>query len=467
MLINEKKREFEAMQRLVDLATMVEQPELVQAHRKILLEECVDGRLSNLERPGEYDVHKEMDPWLVLVCSDCMVLLRVLSTADERYAYLGCVGWGLDDGATLQDKVSEELFSVAHLSTKRLYTIRAPGERREALLQRVRITMAGFREQARFVQQTEEDMRKHLTGLHFAVTGTVPVSPPGEKPFTVYIISMANERGKHTILKRYRQFAALHDRLVQLYGADVALPKVPHEWVRLSFHHSIALQLPSRKIVRSTKGSVVTKRERLLEAYLNQMVKLRDALQQNEVRQFLTTTVSGKNEDELLPAFAPPPSVLAAIEAVATTAPAEAPRITESPCIATHAYNGEEPGSLVLERGQSLLVLSRSTESPDWCYCRREADGVEGWCPSTYISDDALFSRPRAREAGATALPEWRARGSNDSGRLMPEFRLQRSMTSHNKRTSVIIQMVPDSDDEISGDVEEEGSAEEADDAAK
>jgi hypothetical protein len=131
-----------------------------------------------------------------------------------------------------------------------------------------------------------------------------------------------------------------------------------------------------------------------------------------QVRQFLTTTVSSKNEDELLPTFAPPRTAteLSAIESIiddsdeehddakdevydvsiqapANERPVELVAPVEHRAIALYEYSGTEEGSLKMSAGDALIVITRDVGA-DWCYCKRVVDGVEGWCPVQYIHDD-------------------------------------------------------------------------------
>ncbi len=164
------------------------------------------------------------------------------------------------------------------------------------------------------------------------------------------------------------------------------------------------------------------------------------------VRQFLTTTVSAKNEDEMLPTFAPPvsnerrtavdsiigsdtidndgsevsddaedpsvgltpsatvksdkadkkptasdsksasPAAAPARLHVSTPAlPPGSPRAARA--VALFDYDGTEERSLAIVTGDALLVKVREPGA-DWCYCKRVSDGREGWVPVCYIHDE-------------------------------------------------------------------------------
>lgn len=385
-----------------------------------------------MQQPGEYD-KIPFESRLLLLCNDALIILAVESggsprhargeetveeLADQSFSLVDVVSWkgaaqGGAPGASISGNVAENLFSVAHLRTHTLHTFRVNAATdKKKWLDALTQAQHDFLEQEKLHEKQEKDVLDQLTGLSFQITGTVKVQSTVEKPFMVYMIQMKNEKGTLTILKRYRQMLALHKKLVQLYGED-ALSK-----------------FPPKKLIGNTDERFIQKRSHELSLWLDGMVKLKDVLKVPEVRQFLTTTVSAKNEDELLPNFAGPSgeeerarileTIASAddsdsdddhhsssgIESSSGSVPQVSPKsdakaaqvsVPALPSMATalYSYSGAEPGSLKFKKGDSFVVERTPTDSGPWVWCRR-ADGLEGWVPRSYISEDsaALTSPP-------------------------------------------------------------------------
>ena len=97
--------------------------------------------------------------------------------------------------------------------------------------------------------------------LRFSITSTVPVHSASEKEFTAFlvtIISPQSEDGEEprTILRRYRQFAALHASISKAYP-DAELPS-----------------FPKKRLIGNMSQQVVEKRRRKLEIWLQHASRL-------------------------------------------------------------------------------------------------------------------------------------------------------------------------------------------------
>lgn len=378
-------------------------PQLIKASRKIIMEATLECKSTDMDHPSSYK-DTPFEPRLVLLCSDCLIVLRTANNVD--FELVDKVGFShLRKGPMLERDVAPLLWSLANMNRHQLHTFRMADEAAKAeWVGAVDGAMTAWRDHVRRGQEQEAQVTQQLTGLKFHIGGTVPVHSAYEKPFTVYIIQMSNERGTITILKRYRQLLALHHALVTVYG-EAALPP-----------------FPAKRLIGNTSESFLQKRSRELNAYLDGIVNLKDVLQVPQVRSFLTTTVSAKNEDELVPQFAPQksPDELSAIESIISEGDgvevidgddddddgnddgnasmasedleglaqlrATMAALRQSHAVATSAYSGSVAGSMSLAPGDELLVLQR--EGKDWCYCRRKSDGREGWVPVDYIHDE-------------------------------------------------------------------------------
>lgn len=279
-------------------------PQLIKASRRILLEGYLDVRTSDMQRPGEYE-RIPFQKRLVVLCNDSLIVLSVeggtpragkdetaQDQADQRFSLVDLVSWRRENatggGANIAGNVGDLLFSVAHVRTHTLHTFKcADDPEKTKWLDACVQAQKACQEQERRHDEQESQVTEQLTGLTFQITGTVKVQSQLEKPFMVYMIVMKNDKATMTILKRYRQMLALHKKLVQLYGEN-ALAK-----------------FPPKKLIGNTDERFLQKRSHELSLWLDSMVKLKDVLKVPEVRHFLTTTVSAKNEDELLPNFVP------------------------------------------------------------------------------------------------------------------------------------------------------------------
>lgn len=120
-------------------------------------------------------------------------------------------------------------------------------------------------------------------GVTFQILFTVPVASTKEKEFTAYVVDMKTQKGTITIMKRYRQFLDLHHRLQNHYKASV-IPKFPKK----------------RYLGNNTSHKFIQKRCQKIGQYLNEMMQLPGILDIEEVKTFLTTSLSAKGEEELV-----------------------------------------------------------------------------------------------------------------------------------------------------------------------
>lgn len=96
------------------------------------------------------------------------------------------------------------------------------------------------------------------SGLYkFKISSAVPVHSATEKEFTAFLINVTYPNGEvKTILRRYRQFAALHNS------------------IQKSFPHVETPHFPKKRIIGNLSQHVIEKRRRKLEVYLNFIVTI-------------------------------------------------------------------------------------------------------------------------------------------------------------------------------------------------
>ena len=401
-------------------------------------------KCNRMDRLGEYE-NTPFKGHTILLCNDCIVLLKREGEDDDedggerrisprkgedKFILIDLVKWTSSlvegDNATLNANVAPDLFSVSNRRQNLLHTFKMGSSvKKDEWVDAIRAAMEQWKQHVRKNEEHEKVVTKKLTGLQFNITGTVPVASAFEKPFTVYIIQMTNSAGTLTILKRYRQLLALHHHLEEVYGEE-ALPK-----------------FPGKKLVGNTDEKFLQKRSRKLAAYLQGIINLKNILQDAHVRRFLTTTVSAKNEDELLPSFTMrtaegkeyAESILETIDDAAEeddddalselmrpkddnnsggvdtanedsvsyladrssgtsvgggvtlmTPESEASAIAApQTALALYEYDGSVPDSLKLHKGDVLQVLSRAD---GWWYCTNQYQ-ESGWVPTDYLTSDA------------------------------------------------------------------------------
>jgi hypothetical protein len=143
---------------------------------------------------------------------------------------------------------------------------------KEWFMEDIQKTIAKWRTDCVKIEE-EAKVTEQLRGLKFKITGSVPVSPPNQKAYLMYMISMTNEDEKDkapdVILKKFDDFLNLHRRLSQIYG------------------ESSLRKFPPKKMTGS-KGA--EEREFQLTDYLNGFSNLRDFEKVPEIRQFITTS---------------------------------------------------------------------------------------------------------------------------------------------------------------------------------
>lgn len=88
----------------------------------------------------------------------------------------------------------------------------------------------------------------------------------------------------------------------EIYGSD-KLPKFPGLSLFFLLSFFLFFVFEGKKLIGNTDEKFLQKRARKLSTYLDGIVKLDNILNIPEVRSFLMTTVSAKDEDELLPVF--------------------------------------------------------------------------------------------------------------------------------------------------------------------
>lgn len=305
-------------------------PVLIRNFRKIVRESVLQVKTIQMDKLGTYET-TPFEPRDVLLFNDGLCLLKVIegtvtvdpalgtgasgatggggaagAGAEQKFHVVDFVKWTshsetgeLIHPASLNEVVAEELFSLANKKNNMLHTFRIPDkEELTSWTGGIRSSMETWFSHVQRHEEHEKKVTEQLTGLHFHITGTVPVASALEKAFTVYIIQMVNERATITILKRYRQLLALHHKLAEIYGED-RLPKFPR-----------------KKLVNNTDERFLQKRARQLQEYLEGVAQLKGFLSIPDVRKFLTTTVSAKNENELVPDFVASSSVEQGVQSI-------------------------------------------------------------------------------------------------------------------------------------------------------
>ena len=408
------------------------QPELIRNYRKIIKEEKLLHKVNRMDRLGEYE-QTPFEAHSVLLCNDSVVLLKQDDngeatgrdapisprSGDEKFNLIDLVKWTSSlirgPNAALNVNVAPDLFSLSNRRQNLLHTFKVSSStKKEEWIGAIQAAMDDWELRVRKNEEHEKVVTEKLTGLQFNITGTVPVASALEKAFTVYIIQMTNANGTLMILKRYRQLLALHHHLEDVYGED-ALPK-----------------FPGKKLLGNTDERFLQKRSRKLAAYLQGAMNLKGILADEQVRKFLTTTVSAKNEDELLPSFMmrtvdgqeyaesiletemaedgddddendnvdaeemvdilarEDMSVAAAMSESEASAFVPRPQIIapvveeEREVIALYDYDGSVANSLKLHKGDILKVVSRAD---GWWYCQNQYSEV-GYVPEAYLATE-------------------------------------------------------------------------------
>ncbi len=397
-------------------------PELIRNYRKIVREETLQHKCTRLNRLSEYEA-TPFEPRSVLLFNDALCVLKpegdaaaaaaavaaggaaAMEAEEQKFLLIDLVKWSSSvihgPNSVLNDQVAPEMFSVSNKRGNLLHTFQVESaDVKSSWVASIRTAMDAWEASVLKHDEQEQVLTEKLTGLQFNISGTIPVASAFEKPFTVFIVEMSNSKGTLTILKRYRQLLALHHRLVEIYGED----KLP--------------AFPRKKLIGNTDEKFLAKRSRQLTQYLEGIVKLEGILKHPEVRAFLTTTVSAKNEDELLPAFqnarsemdqktaisiiedsdeddkkassASPvlptaASAAAAPVAVASASPPESPRDGRiETAVLLYDYDGSVANSLKLPQGTVVVVLSKADA---WWYCSADG-GRMGYLPEAYLLVD-------------------------------------------------------------------------------
>jgi hypothetical protein len=117
----------------------------------------------------------------------------------------------------------------------------------------------------------EETPKRHAGSgkYHFVITSTVPVHSEEEKEFTLYLVNVTYPNGEtQTILRRFKQFLALHNALSKVYSDLPPFPK--------------------KKIIGNLNPTHIAKRRIKLELYLQGISKLQGVADFLAFQTFLT-----------------------------------------------------------------------------------------------------------------------------------------------------------------------------------
>lgn len=91
----------------------------------------------------------------------------------------------------------------------------------------------------------------------FKISSAIPVHSSTEKEFTAFLINVTHPNGEvKTILRRYRQFAALHNS------------------IQKSFPNVETPHFPKKRVIGNLSQHVIEKRRQKLETYLNFIVTI-------------------------------------------------------------------------------------------------------------------------------------------------------------------------------------------------
>lgn len=105
-------------------------------------------------------------------------------------------------------------------------------------------------------------LREHkldIKALQFSISSTVPVHSSTEKEFTAFLVTITlPNKEQRTLLRRYRQFAALHHAVQNAYP-DVVIPR-----------------FPKKRFIGNMGNHVIEKRRVKLEEYIKFVITLPD-----------------------------------------------------------------------------------------------------------------------------------------------------------------------------------------------
>lgn len=106
-------------------------------------------------------------------------------------------------------------------------------------------------------------LREHnqldLKSLKISISSSVPVHSSTEKEFTAFLVTITFPNGEQkTMLRRYRQFAALHQSIQKAYP-DILTPR-----------------FPKKRLIGNMGQHVIEKRRKKLEAYLRFAITIPD-----------------------------------------------------------------------------------------------------------------------------------------------------------------------------------------------
>ncbi len=132
-------------------------------------------------------------------------------------------------------------------------------------------------------RQSQQQSTGAAVELSFQIVGSIPVVDSARGPFNVYIIQVRSERGCFVILRRYRQIAALRERIDAVYGDGESR------------------DFPAKSIGQLSAAKLQIRLEKL-RAWFSTVAKLDNVIQMPEMIHFLTSTSSATSEmDEALP----------------------------------------------------------------------------------------------------------------------------------------------------------------------
>ena len=274
-----------------DKKAEVVHPSIIKPTRKLIKRAKLMHKMVDMEHLGDTASHKprEVDVFLM---NDS--LLVVVEKNKEELEMVDLVRWksrSKNKDASINEHVTSDglSFSISNPRVPFSHTFFLSSQQeRDEWLSKIKEQIEAYsdllKNKSRLSLQSEheqEQLKEQLKGMVFTIPGPVPVGSSLEKHFMAYMIDMKNETGSCTILKRYREFSALHQALKKKYGE-----KLP--------------RFPGKKLVGNTNAANVQKRCVKLADFLNGCMQLEGFLDLPTVQHFLTSTVGTKGEEKAL-----------------------------------------------------------------------------------------------------------------------------------------------------------------------
>lgn len=133
----------------------------------------------------------------------------------------------------------------------------------------------------------------YLSGAQFRIMYTVPVASATEKIFTAYVVEIATEFGTVTLTKRYRQFLSLHKTVMQPGCEDFIRSDDAHQQLK-EIYKDLPTFPKKRYLRNNTAPKFIQHRCQKLADYMNRVINYPGILDVEEMRIFVTTTLSAK-----------------------------------------------------------------------------------------------------------------------------------------------------------------------------